>query len=78
MLRGRQGRGRRWRCDNDKERRTDGLRKRTATARSKAEVKATACSDARDEVATCSEARIKDDRWQQHQWQAAVARWFLG
>jgi hypothetical protein len=43
----------------------NGLRKRTATARSEARVKAAACSGAGDNAVASSGARIKDDRWWQ-------------
>jgi hypothetical protein len=40
----------------------DGLRKRTAAARSDAGVEATACSGAGDKVVPCFGAGIEDDR----------------
>jgi hypothetical protein len=40
----------------------DGLRKRMVTALFEAEVEVVACSEAGDEAATCSGARIKDGR----------------
>jgi hypothetical protein len=64
-LRGRRGRGQWWRRDNDQERCTDGLRKRTVVARSDARVEAVACSEAGDEAVVCSGAKIKDGRWRQ-------------
>jgi hypothetical protein len=48
----------------------DNFRKRTATAHAEAGVEAVACSEAEDEVAACSGARIVDGRQRQ---QAAVA-----
>jgi hypothetical protein len=41
----------------------DGLRQRTAVARSKAGVEVEACSGAGDEAMVCFRARIEDGRW---------------
>jgi hypothetical protein len=62
VLRGRRGRGKQRRRDNDQERRMDGLMKRTTVVRFEAGVEA-ACSEARDEAAACSGAGIEDDMW---------------
>jgi hypothetical protein len=61
-LRGRRGHGRIWRCDNDQERRTDGLRKWMAVAHFKAGVEAAMCFRVGDEATACSVAGIKDGR----------------
>jgi hypothetical protein len=57
-LRGRRGRGRQWWRDNDQERCTDGLRKRTVAARFGAEVEAAARSGVRDEAVACRNTLI--------------------
>jgi hypothetical protein len=64
-LRGRRGRGRRWWRDNDQERCTDSLRKRTVATRFRAEVEAAACFGVWDEAVACSGAGIEAGRWQQ-------------
>jgi hypothetical protein len=43
-----------------------GLRKRMVVAWSEAKVEVVACSEARDEPATCFGAGIKDGRWRRH------------
>jgi hypothetical protein len=60
-LRGRRGRWRR--CNNDQERRTDGLWKRMMVACYKDGVEAIKCFGAGDEAVACSRAKIEDGRW---------------
>jgi hypothetical protein len=60
---GRWGRGRRWWRDNDQERCTNNLRKRTAAECFEAGVEAAACSRAGDETMVFCGAGIEDARW---------------